>query len=218
MKNGEIRSKFALDSSSCTISAGIIKFTGNTLVVESTNFNLNADGTVSITGAFYSNGSSGNATIRDGNIHLSALNADGNRYNTISLSYTAKAYPSGSITVYSRRANGTVGDGVVIQGGDADSRIWIYNAYGNCDVLLQSGMGNNCEFAGGINVKGENGVNVSRAVSARDLKWWGDLTATGEQTRIKPRSRQNALYTDWQFWKVVDGVSYWVLTGKGTPW
>lgn len=92
MKNGEIRSKFALDSSSCTISAGTIKFTGNTLVVESTNFNLNADGTVSITGAFYSNGSSGNATIRDGNIHLSALNADGNRYNTISLSYTAKAY------------------------------------------------------------------------------------------------------------------------------
>lgn len=94
----------------------------------------------------------------------------------------------------------------------------VYNAYGNCDVLLQSGTGNNCEFAGGINVKGENGVNVSRAVSARDLKWWGDLTATGEQTRIKPRSRQNALYTDWQYWKSVDGVSYWVLTGKGTPW
>ena len=218
VKNGEIRSKFALDSSSCTISAGTIKFTGNTLVVESTNFNLNADGTVSITGAFYSKGTSGNATIRDGNIHLSALNADGNRYNTISLSYTKKAYPSGSITVYSRRADGTVGDGIVMQGGDADSRIWIYNAYGNADVLLTSGAGNNCEFAGGINVKGENGVNVSRAVSARDLKWWGDLTATGEQTRIKPRSRQNALYTDWQFWKVVDGVSYWVLTGKGTPW
>ena len=107
---------------------------------------------------------------------------------------------------------------MVIQGSDADSRIWIYNAYGNADVFLTSGAGNNCEFAGGINVKGENGVNVSRAVSARDLKWWGDLTATGEQTRIKPRSRQNALYTDWQFWKVVDGVSYWVLTGKGTPW
>lgn len=218
VKNGEIRSKFALDSSSCTISAGAIKFTGNTLVVESTNFNLNADGTVSITGAFYSNGSSGNATIRDGNIHLSALNADGNRYNTISLSYTAKAYPSGSITVYSRRADGTVGDGVVIQGGDADSRIWIYNAYGNCDVLLQSGSGNNCSFAGGLDVKGDNGVNVARAVSARDLKWWGDLTATGTQTRIKPRSNQNALYTDWQYWKSVDGVSYWVLTGKGTPW
>lgn len=29
VKNGEIRSKFALDSSSCTISAGTIKFTGN---------------------------------------------------------------------------------------------------------------------------------------------------------------------------------------------
>lgn len=218
VKNGEIRSKFALDSSSCTISAGTIKFTGNTLVVESTNFNLNADGTVSITGAFYSNGSSGNATIRDGNIHLSALNADGNRYNTISLSYTAKAYPSGSFTVYSRRADGTVGPGVTIQGSDTDSRIWIYNAYGNADVFLTSGVGNNCEFAGGINVKGENGVNVSRAVSARDLKWWGDLTATGEQTRIKPRSRQNALYTDWQYWKSVNGVSYWVLTGKDTPW
>lgn len=143
---------------------------------------------------------------------------DGAGITGVEISYTKKAYPSGSITVYSRRADGTVGDGIVMQGSDADSRIWIYNAYGNADVLLTSGAGNNCEFAGGINVKGENGVNVSRAVSARDLKWWGDLTATGEQTRIKPRSRQNALYTDWQFWKVVDGVSYWVLTGKGTPW
>lgn len=112
---------------------------GNTLVVESTNFRLNADGTVSITGAFYSNGSSGNATIRDGNIHLSALNADGNRYNTISLSYTEKAYPSGSLTVYSRRADGTVGPGVTIQGSDTDSRIWIYDAYGNAGVFLTSG-------------------------------------------------------------------------------
>lgn len=218
VKNGEIRSKFALDSSSCIISSGEIKFTGNTLVVESTNFNLKADGTVSITGAFYSHGSIGDAAINNGRISLTALNADGNRYNTISLNYTAKAYPSGSLTVYSRRADGTVGNGIVMQGGDADSRIWIYNAYGNVDVLLTSGAGNNCEFAGGINVKGDNGVNVSRAVSARDLKWWGDLTATGEQTRIKPRSRQNALYTDWQYWKQVNGVSYWVLTGKDTPW
>ena len=107
---------------------------------------------------------------------------------------------------------------MVIQGSDADSRIWIYNAYGNADVFLTSGAGNNCEFAGGINVKGINGVNVSRAVSARDLKWWGDLLATGAQTRIKPRGGQNALYTDWQYWKSVNGVSYWVLTGKDTPW
>lgn len=164
--------KFARNSPSIRrrvpISAGTIKFTGNTLVVESTNFNLNADGTVSITGAFYSNGSSGNATIRDGNIHLSALNADGNRYNTISLSYTAKAYPSGSITVYSRRANGTVGDGVVIQGGDADSKIWIYNAYGNCDVLLQSGTGNNCEFAEASTSR-EKTASTSLALSALEI-------------------------------------------------
>lgn len=218
VKNGEIRSKFALDSSSCTISAGTIKFTGNTLVVDSTNFNLKEDGTVSITGAFYSHGPSGDAIINNGQISLTALNADGNRYNTISLNYTAKAYPSGLLTVYSRRADGTVGNGIVMQGGDADSRIWIYNAYGNADVFLTSGVGNNCEFAGGINVKGENGVNVTRAVSARDLKWWGDLMATGAQTRIKPRGGQNALYTDWQYWKTVNGESYWALVGKGTPW
>lgn len=218
VKNGEIRSKFALDSSSCTISAGTIKFTGNTLVVESTNFRLNADGTVGVTGTFYSNGSKGNVTIGDGMIYLSALNADGKRYKTISLNYTNTAYPSGSLGVHSRRADGTVGDGVVIQGGDADSKIFIYNAYGNADVILTSGAGNNCGFAGGIDVRGENGVNVSRAVSARDLKWWGDLMATGAQTRIKPRGGQNALYTDWQYWKSVNGVSYWVLTGKDTPW
>lgn len=214
VKNGEIRSKFALDSSSCTISAGTIKFTGNTLVVDSTNFKLKEDGTVSITGAFYSNGKSGSVIISDGRIALTALNADGKRYSTVSMSYTLKDYPSGALSICSRRADGTVGDGIVMQGGDTDSRIWIYNAYGNADILLTSGASNNCQFAGGIDVKGENGVNVSRAVSARDLKWWGDLLATGAQTRIKPRGGQNALYTDWQYWKSVDGVSYWVLTGK----
>lgn len=225
MKNGEIRSKFALDSSSCTISAGTIKFTGNTLVVESTNFNLNADGTVSITGAFYSNGSSGNATIRDGNIHLSALNADGNRYNTISLSYTAKAYPSGSITVYSRRANGTVGDGVVIQGGDADSRIWIYNAYGNCDVLLQSGMGNGKATGYKYNSKANAANNT--AIVAAALKtieaagYYGQIYCSRdfylnylERAKLAAYDVWEAAYTSKDTAAVVNGI--WQYTSKGS--
>lgn len=55
VKNGEIRSKFALDSSNCTIQSGVITFKSNTLVVDSTNFKLSPSGSVSITGIFNTN-------------------------------------------------------------------------------------------------------------------------------------------------------------------
>jgi len=46
--DGNVRSKFALDDTSVTISSGVITFSGNTLVVDSDNFKLEEDGTVSI--------------------------------------------------------------------------------------------------------------------------------------------------------------------------
>lgn len=52
--DGEVRSKFALDSSNCTITSGIITFNSNSLVVNSDNFKLTKNGTVTATGYFTS--------------------------------------------------------------------------------------------------------------------------------------------------------------------
>lgn len=170
IKDGEVRSKFAMDTSSVTISGGIITFSGNTLVVESDNFKLTKSGSVSITGSITSKGNTGNATVNEGLITLDALNANGKRYYTAYLGRTAEDYPSGALTVYSRRADGTVGRGVYIHGSNTDASIWMFDAYGKEKVHLSTGTYSN--FNGGINVTGNYGVQVSYGVSCQTLSAW----------------------------------------------
>lgn len=170
IKDGEVRSKFAMDTSSVTISGGIITFSGNTLVVESDNFKLTKSGSVSITGSITSKGNTGNAAVNEGLVTLDALNANGKRYSTVYLGRTAKDYPSGALTVYSRRADGTVGRGVYIHGSDTDANIWMFDAYDKEKVHLSTGTYSN--FNGGINVTGNYGVQVSYGVSCQTLSAW----------------------------------------------
>lgn len=170
IKDGEVRSKFAMDTSSVTISGGIITFSGNTLVVESDNFKLTKSGSVSITGSITSKGNTGNAAVNEGLITLDALNANGKRYSTVYLGRTANDYPSGALTVYSRRADGTVGRGVYIHGSDTDTSIWMFDAYDKEKVHLSTGTYSN--FNGGINVTGNYGVQVSYGVSCQTLSAW----------------------------------------------
>lgn len=170
VKDGEVRSKFAMDTSSVTISGGIITFSGNTLVVESDNFKLTKSGSVSITGSITSKGNTGNAAVNEGLITLDALNANGKRYSTVYLGRTAKDCPSGALTVYSRRADGTVGRGVYIHGSDTDASIWMFDAYDKERVHLSTGTYSN--FNGGINVTGNYGVQVSYGVSCQTLSAW----------------------------------------------
>lgn len=170
IKDGEVRSKFAMDTSSVTISGGIITFSGNTLVVESDNFKLTKSGSVSITGSITSKGNTGNAAVNEGLITLDALNANGKRYSTVYLGRTAKDYPSGALTVYSRRADGTVGRGVYIHGSNTDASIWMFDAYDKEKVHLSTGTYSN--FNGGINVTGNYGVQVSYGVSCQTLSAW----------------------------------------------
>lgn len=170
IKDGEVRSKFAMDTSNVTISSGIITFSGNTLVIESDNFKLTKSGSVSITGSITSKGNAGNAAVNEGLITLDALNANGKRYSTVYLGRTAKDYPSGALTVYSRRADGTVGRGVYIHGSDTDANIWMFDAYDKEKVHLSTGTYSN--FNGGINVTGNYGVQVSYGVSCQTLSAW----------------------------------------------
>lgn len=84
VKDGEVRSKFAMDTESVTIESGVITFAGNTLVVDSDNFKLEQDGTVTITGTFTSETDTDRAYIGEGQIELSKV-VEGSYYPTIKM-------------------------------------------------------------------------------------------------------------------------------------
>lgn len=170
--NDEVRSRFAMDASSVTIESGTITFKGNTLVVDSNNFKLTESGNVSITGSFKSSGSTGTVSISDGTFSMQALNADGNTYNTAYIGRTNNTYPSGWIGIYTRRSSGDTGIGCQIVGSDTDTWIGMYNVYRQQDISITTGRGNTSYFEGGLDVRGEHGLGVTRGISCRTLSAW----------------------------------------------
>ncbi len=177
--NNEVRSKFAMDAENVTIESGVITFKGNTLVIDSNNFKLKSDGSVSITGAFNSSGSIGSAHMQDGTFWMDATNADGKTYNTIYIGRTNNTYPSGWMRIYSRRADGTVGTGCEIVGTDTDSYMIFKNAYNETDVSITSGKSNTSYFEGNLDVRGAGGLGVNKQIRCQSLQVGQTVTVTG---------------------------------------
>lgn len=75
-KTSEVRSRFAMDASSVTIDTGRLTFNSNTIVINSTNFKLDASGNVTAAGTFKSVSDKWEATLRSGGLFM---NYDGNR-------------------------------------------------------------------------------------------------------------------------------------------
>lgn len=75
--DGEVRSKFALDSSNCTITSGIITFNSNSLIVNSDNFKLTRNGTVTATGYFTSKTDSNSVILGNGYVSIERKLGDG---------------------------------------------------------------------------------------------------------------------------------------------
>lgn len=248
VKNGEVRSKFALDSSSCTIESGVVAFKGHTITIDSDNFKLYGDGTVDLNGSFRSHGSVGNARMFDGRVYLDATGKDGATYSTLSFSRTVEDNPAGHITVHGKAVDGvtiTYGEGsggflalrdsasnnsIVARGGNSTDRnpsitlngnkslidlkgdlslVRLIDSSGNIKVYLSSKEAS--YFYNGANVRDEFIVfGANDGVSKVSL--------IGNQTTIKPRNGQNALYVDWQFFKTINGENVYALVGKLTPW
>lgn len=132
--DGNVRSKFALDPSSVTIESGTITFKGDTLVVDSDNFKLAQDGTVSITGTLTSQTSYTKAVVGNGEITLSQLISGGSF--------------SPAVKIYSDGVGGShVLGHIRIYGNDGanDKRIDIYNDSGGSHFEMFTG-GNKTKF------------------------------------------------------------------------
>ena len=162
VKDGEVRSKFAADSTSVTIRSGVITFASNSLVVESDNFRLDSQGNVTITGSFYSHSDNGNRmSLADGLAAFYARDSAGKSYLTTLISRTAEANPCGVVDVYGRSNTGAVNTQVRLQGGLTDGSIHLYSAWGTEQAVITSGEGNVSWLAGGLDVRGTHGVQAN---------------------------------------------------------
>nr|DAP59119.1 MAG TPA: hypothetical protein [Caudoviricetes sp.] len=153
--NNEVRSRFAMDSTSATIESGVITFKGNTLVVDSDNFKLTKDGAVSITGTLTSQTNYTKAVVGNGEITLSQLISGG--------SY------SPAVKIYSDGVGGShVLGHIRIYGNDGadDKRIDLYNDSGGSHFEMFTG-GNKAKFfdvkadsngEGHVSIGGVNGL------------------------------------------------------------
>lgn len=150
VKNGEIRSKFALDSSSCTISSGTITFTGDTLVIDSTNFKLTADGTVSITGTLTSEIGENRAYIGDGEIKMSIKDSSGAWKDTVRLWSSGDSAAMGHVTLYGNDTGGTKEERIELQADNGGGRVYVYNSAGKAimSVYPQSDGTGKLEMSG----------------------------------------------------------------------
>lgn len=150
IKDGEVRSKFAMDTSSVTISSGVITFSGNTLVVNSDNFKLAADGTVAITGTFTSQVGTSQAYIGDGEIKMSIKDSTGNWRNTVRLWSSGTTAAMGHLTLYGNNTDGRKEERVELQAENGGGRIYVYNSGGKAilSVYPQSDGTGKLEMSG----------------------------------------------------------------------
>lgn len=150
IKDGEVRSKFAMDTSSVTISSGVITFSGNTLVVNSDNFKLAADGTIAITGTFTSQVGMSQAYIGDGEIKMSIKDSTGNWRNTVRLWSSGTTAAMGHLTLYGNNTDGRKEERIELQAENGGGRIYVYNSGGKAilSVYPQSDGTGKLEMSG----------------------------------------------------------------------
>ena len=197
VQSGNIRSKFAMDASSVTIDAGRLTFNSNTIVINSTNFKLDASGNVTAKGTFESGDkqSGGYACIKNGTLELK-YNGDTNLYfaTTISGSGYANMHlcgPGGQEAVV-LQARKNEGSGIFLFDKDANQKTSI------------TGDGN-ARFGGGVSIGGDLSLpdDYNHVLYLR-------------RSKLQPCNGQNSLYCDWVNVRGTDGNSYWVLAGFGS--
>ena len=188
VQSGNIRSKFAMDASSVTIDTGRLTFNSNTVVINSTNFKLDASGNVTAKGTFESGDeqSGGYACIKDGTLALK-YNGDTNLYFTTTVSGNGYANmhlcgPGGQEAIV-LQARKNEGSGIFLFDKDANQKAYI--------------MGNGNTYLGG------------------DLTLPDDYNHVlyMRRSKLQPCNGRNSLYCNWVNVRGIDGNGYWVLAG-----
>ena len=195
IQNGTVRSKFAMDASSVTIDTGRLTFNSNTIVINSTNFKLDASGNVKAKGTFESGDeqSGGYACIKNGTLELK-YNGDTNLYfaNTISGSGYADMHicgPGGQDAIRLQARSDNSGSG-----------LFMFDKTGTQKTLIlgdgTASFGNNVHIGGDLNMPEDYNHNLYL-----------------RRSKLQPCNGQNSLYCKWVSVNGADGNTYWALCG-----
>ena len=185
VKDGEVRTAFAADATSVTISSGIIGFTSNSITIDSSNFKLDANGNVTATGIFRSN----NGIIGAGRNESLVTSGSFELYRTLpngQSTLSAQLFSEGTNSAMSRlRMFGAEGVEMVTMWTDFDgSHLYLRNGTGHNAISFNGGTGG-AEFEGDVDVQGPVGLGVSTTVNCQTLHAWGS------KNRIVPSSLGN---------------------------
>lgn len=174
VKDGEVRTKFALDDTSVTINTGVISFQSDSISIDSQNFQLETNGNVTATGIFRSNnGVSGagrnESILSSGGLQLYRTLNNGQNTIAASLSSNGQNASMGHFALYGST-------GVQMLTADADfagMRFVLRDGYGHGMITMSPANGGSAEFEGNVDVQGPNGLGVSTTVTCQTLNAWG---------------------------------------------
>lgn len=187
VQSGAVRSKFAMDAANVTIDTGRLTFNSNTIVINSTNFKLDASGNVTASGTFKSVDDKWEAALRAGGLRMTY---DGNQRVGI---FKATNYDAGYVVL----------DGVY--GDDA------YKTYYSSDGI--SAEKNGASF---FSVNGSGDVNIGGQLAVKGNLYMSEdynHTLYLRRSKLQPCNGQNSLYCNWVRVNGADGNTYWALCG-----
>lgn len=163
-------------SSYWDLAGGNAVFNNDSIRINSSNFQLDAQGNVNASGTFSTdNGVSGPgknlASLSSGGLSLYRTVSSGASQTAVNVRGIGSGSSLGAIEVY--------GNGVrqfVLQGGLTGSSLWMFNAGGETTFQVLEGEG---LFTGNLNVQGSTGLGVSNKVSCRALDCWDSSQKSG---------------------------------------
>ena len=200
-KTNEVRSRFAMDPTSVTISSGRITFNSNTLVINSSNFSLDSNGAVTLR----SNGSNGYVQIY--NSYITFRNNSGRTLITI--------FPESDNVGVIRFFNGSGGFisdlKSSVQGGQGNIQLNISGS-GFFDVNRARISELTCPDS---KIYSDKYMAIDGEVFAQMSGSYKELLPDnlyiGKGT-FRPYQGKNPMYLDW-----VQINNYWVLAGFSSP-
>lgn len=147
VRKGEVRTQFAADASSVTVNSGLISFAANTLAIDSSNFKLTAQGDVTATGSFSSQGGGLRSAIVNGGFYNYL-------YEQLCASiygYTEEGQHMGSMRLYGLNNSGGRGNFAVVRAMMNGGALALYGP----DDDLQLQVINGVIQARGLGITGE---------------------------------------------------------------
>lgn len=160
------------------LNGGEAVFNSNSIVINSSNFQLDASGNVTAGGVFSSNngvtGPGRNVSqLTSGGLYLYRTTPDGQNRQAMSIyGYGANA-SFGYIDIYGSLSGNTQGIIAQIYGDYDGSHMSLRNGSSHGTITFNGGTGS-AEFEGNVDIQGSVGLGVTTTVSCQNLNCWGD--------------------------------------------